>query len=235
MGRQIYVETRIRAPMDQVWQLTQDPAQHQRWDLRFTEIHYQPRTDDQPQRFTYALRLPGRRIAGVGQSIGERDRPDGSRTSALRFWSDDPLSLIRSGSGYWRYVPTSDDIRFLTGYDYTPGEGRLGRYADVVFRPLLGLMTAWSFDRLRLWLEAGVPPERALRNLLLDRAARGLVLFAAIFVAGPDVTVVAGIAVLLALFAPPSRRVPRASRCLRRAPDGVSGRAPATMSRLDGR
>ena len=27
-------------------------------------------------------------------------------------------------------------------------------------RWLLGWMTAWSFDRLRIWAETGVPPER---------------------------------------------------------------------------
>jgi uncharacterized membrane protein YphA (DoxX/SURF4 family) len=30
-----------------------------------------------------------------------------------------------------------------------------------MFRPLFGWATAWSFDRLRLWLEDGVAPERS--------------------------------------------------------------------------
>ena len=77
-----------------------------------------------------------------------------ARTSALRFGSESPISIIRAGSGYWKYVPTGDGIRFLTAYDYRTRFGIVGRLADrVAFRPLLGWATAWSFDRLRLWLE----------------------------------------------------------------------------------
>ena len=34
----IYVETSIAAPPDAVWNATQDPAEHVRWDVRFTRI-----------------------------------------------------------------------------------------------------------------------------------------------------------------------------------------------------
>jgi hypothetical protein len=96
-------------------------------------------------------------IAGTGVSIGEREGRDGARTSALRFATDDRLSPIRSGRGYWRYVPLDGGrTRFVTGYDYEPGWGPL----DLVVRPLLGWATAWSFDRLRIWLERGDDPER---------------------------------------------------------------------------
>lgn len=74
----------------------------------------------------------------------------------VRFSTTDRLSPIRSGRGYWRYIPTPDDVRFITGYDYEPGWGPL----DVIVRPLLGWATAWSFDRLRIWLEGGPQPER---------------------------------------------------------------------------
>ncbi len=111
-------------------------------------------------------------MRGTGESVGEREGETGARTSALRFWSDDPRSLIRSGSGYWRYVPTGDGIRFLTRYDYEPRFGAAGRVFDrLAFRPLLGWATAWSFDRLRLWLEEGIEPERSRR---LARARRCL-------------------------------------------------------------
>ena len=40
--RPIYVESRIRASMDQVWNATQNPDQHQRWDVRFGSIAYLP-------------------------------------------------------------------------------------------------------------------------------------------------------------------------------------------------
>ena len=36
--RGIYVEVRVAAPLDMVWELTQDPEQHVRWDVRFSEI-----------------------------------------------------------------------------------------------------------------------------------------------------------------------------------------------------
>jgi hypothetical protein len=36
----IYVETFIKATLDQVWAYTQNPEKHQIWDLRFSEIKY---------------------------------------------------------------------------------------------------------------------------------------------------------------------------------------------------
>ncbi|WP_404313342.1 SRPBCC family protein [Agrococcus terreus] len=162
-GRGIYVESSIRAPLAEVWARTQDLEDHPRWDLRFSSI--EPTTlDDEAQRFRYARRIPWRTVQGVGISIGERAGADGSRTSALRFATDDPLSPIRSGRGYWRYVPDGDSVRFITGYDFEPG---MGRVVDLVARPLLGWATAWSFDRLRIWLERGEAPERwPLRSVL---------------------------------------------------------------------
>jgi len=120
MPRGIYVQIDIRAPLDRVWQLTQTPELHQQWDLRFTTIEYLPRPDPQaPQRFLYATRIGlGLRIQGEGETVGSHDSASGQRTSALKFWSDDPKSLIRSGSGYWKDVPSNDGVRFLTLYDY---------------------------------------------------------------------------------------------------------------------
>jgi hypothetical protein len=160
-GRSIYVETLIHAPIDELWRLTQTPDQHARWDLRFTEISYLPRPDPaQPQRFLYQTRIGfGLRIRGEGETVGSRDEANGTRTSALRFWSDDPRSLIREGSGYWQYVPQKDGVRFLTRYDYHTRFGRIGQVLDrLLFRPLLGWATAWSFDCLRRWLERGADP-----------------------------------------------------------------------------
>jgi hypothetical protein len=152
----IYVETVIAADLDALWTATQDPAQHVRWDVRFTRITLDGVTDAGATTFAYERRVPGHRIRGTGVSIGETQRADGARTSALRFHTDDPLSPIRAGRGYWRYVPHERGVTFVTGYDYSPSWGLL----DVVVRPLLGWATAWSFDRLRIWLETGVPPER---------------------------------------------------------------------------
>ena len=158
--------------MDALWGATQDPVRHQRWDVRFGEIEYLPRVDGEPQQFRYATTVaPGLTIAGTGESLGDRDRSDGSRWSGLKFWANDWRSLIDAGAGYWRYVPTEDGIRFLTRYDYRPRWGRAGEFLDrVLFRPLFGWATAWSFDRLRLWLEDGTPPEHS-RNQAIAHAA----------------------------------------------------------------
>lgn len=225
----LYVETRIRGDLDTLWRRTQDPRLHQRWDLRFTEIDYLPRPDPAaPQRFRYATRvLPGLAVSGTGVSAGDRHRQDGTSTSALRFSSPHPLSLLAEGRGYWRYVPGATGIRFLTGYDYTPRWGSLGRFVDrVAVRPLMGWATAWSFDRLRLWCERGVSPERARRHALGELAARvtagGL---ACAFVGAHPLTV---LIVVAALALPPLATTPAARRCLRRRP----GRTEATRARV---
>jgi hypothetical protein len=115
---------------------------------------------------------PGVTIAGTGESLGDRDRPDGSRWSGLKFWAHDRRSIIEAGAGYWRYLPTDDGIRFLTRYDYRPRWGRLGELIDrCAFRPIFGWATAWSFDRLRLWLEDGVEPERSRDQTIAHVAA----------------------------------------------------------------
>ena len=162
----IFVETLIRAPLDELWAATQEPARHARWDLRFSRIDYLPKSSaDAPQQFVYRTRIGfGLDIAGEGESVGERSLGDGSRTSALKFWSADPKSLIREGSGFWKYEPAGEAIRFFTVYDYRPRFGLAGRIVDrLVFRPLMAWATAWSFDRLRLWLEEGLRPEDARR------------------------------------------------------------------------
>ena len=153
----IYVETLVRADLEDVWRLTQDTDLHPRWDLRFSAIVPEGTTAERAWRFRYELRLPFHRICGTGISLGERRRPDGTRTSALRFTTTDRLPPLGDGRGYWRYVPTDDGVRFLTGYDYRPGWGRFADAAGV--RWLLGWMTAWSFDRLRIWAETRRPPE----------------------------------------------------------------------------
>lgn len=178
----IYVEILMRAPMDPLWAHTQTPALHERWDLRFSRIDYLPKaSDDEPQRFRYTTRIPfGLEVSGEGETLGQRDLADGSRSSALRFGSDEPLSIIREGSGYWKYIRTPEGIRFLTWYDYRTRFGPVGALFDrLIFRPLIGWATAWSFDRLRLWLEQGVEPEQAMRQTMVHTIAR--VALAAVF------------------------------------------------------
>jgi uncharacterized membrane protein YphA (DoxX/SURF4 family) len=178
----IYVEILIRGSMDDLWQKTQEPELHERWDLRFSQIEYLPRLPGEPQKFLYSTRIgTGLRISGEGESSGERDDLSGQRTSALKFWSKDSKSLIEVGSGYWQYTPTGSGIRFLTSYDYRTRFGAIGKIVDkLIFRPLIGWATAWSFDRLRLWIEKGVPPEASRNSAVvyfLTRVTIGLVVF----------------------------------------------------------
>lgn len=171
----IYVEIRVRGSLDELWRRTQQPELHERWDLRFSEIVYLPRPDEMaPQQFSYATRIGfGLRTRGEGESEGSRASATGERVSALTFWSRDAKSLIREGSGYWRYVPTADGIRFLTWYSYRTRFGLPGRLLDtLVFRPLMGWATAWSFDRLRLWIEKGIDPAISGQRSLVHAVAR---------------------------------------------------------------
>lgn len=170
----LYVEARINCPLEALWDATQQPALHQQWDLRFTEITYLPRPDPAaPQQFVYATRIGfGLSVAGRGESLGTKEK-NGERTSVLKFWSDEWVSLIREGAGFWKYVPTDGSIRFFTKYDYQTRFGALGAWVDkLAFRPLIGWATAWSFDCLRLWLETGQRPATSRRLALADGLIR---------------------------------------------------------------
>jgi hypothetical protein len=202
----IYVEAFIRADLGDVWLHTKDPVLHARWDLRFTRIDHRSAA-----RFRYRTTvLPGVHIDGFGVTAGERNGPDGTAVSVLRFGSDDRRSLIARGGGYWRYVPVPGGVRFLTAYDYRPRWGAAGRFADRAFRPVFGWATAWSFDRLRLWLDCGVSPAASRWCWLAETAAR-IGLAATAVRLGP-------VPLLLALVLPPSRWTPAARRCLRHPP-----------------
>jgi uncharacterized membrane protein YphA (DoxX/SURF4 family) len=171
----IYVEIFIREDLAKIWELTQKPQLHERWDLRFTRIEYLPRPSlAEPQRFLYQTRIGfGLAIRGTGESVGEFAKDTGDTTSSLKFASSDPKSLIRQGSGYWRYVPVEGGLRFFTWYDYQVRFGILGRFIDrLVFRRLIGWATAWSFDRLRLWTELGQTPEASMNLALIHATAR---------------------------------------------------------------
>lgn len=218
MAAQVYVEMEVHAELEELWRLTQDASQHRRWDLRFSDIVPIGTGAEDHARFRYSTRLlPFLRISGVGVHAGERRRPDGGCTSALMFASDHPLSVIDEGSGYWRYLPHGEVVRFATGYDYRPRWGALGRVVDAtIVRPIMRWATAWSFDRLRIWAETDLSPEAARDRALLTVGARATAAAAA-FLVHPAL----GLAVTVAaLVLPPSRSVPAARRCRRRpSPD----------------
>ncbi|MGW3335877.1 hypothetical protein ACWDCL_00160 [Streptomyces sp. NPDC001009] len=177
----IVIETHIRADLDELWARTQDPARRQRWDLRFTRLHHLPRTAAEPDGavpFRYATRvLPFLTVLGTGVAAAEPERPDGTRAAAQRFAAPHPLSPFAETTAHWRYLPDAHGVRLRVRYDHRPRGGAPGAFADrLLVRPLAGWAAAWSVDRLRLWLEHGITPERALRTWLAGLALRALVL-----------------------------------------------------------
>lgn len=169
-GKPIYVELPIRTNMEALWMHTQSPELHREWDLRFSDIEYLPRRDGEArQRFLYRTRIGfGLSVSGTGVSRSYPAGPGKERLSALRFGSEQPISLIREGGGYWRYKPEADGIVFITRYDYRTRFGEPGVLFDrLLFRPLFGWATAWSFDALRIWLERRIPPAATIRLALV--------------------------------------------------------------------
>ena len=269
-GQQIYVEIPVRASLDRLWQLSQDPDMHPRWDLRFTAIRpvdpvaaplgAKGNDPDGTQHFSYEFVLPFHTICGTGTSLGTRVSGSGHTTSVLKFATSDVLSPIESGAGYWRYVPDDGGVRFITGYNYQPGWGPLGKLLDArVIRPALGWATAVSFDRLRLWAENDTNPATARNAWLADAFARavgiGLALLLLQAPAKPTtgarpqgqpgspgririrdrrLTTVPAAATLIiaALACPAARIVPRAARCSRSTADLTVSRAPSALADL---
>ncbi|REB07498.1 hypothetical protein DVB69_11575 [Sporosarcina sp. BI001-red] len=158
-SKPIYVEIPINVPLQRVWDASQKPDLHAQWDLRFSSIHYLPKEDDEPQQFTYTRTVgPFITVEGWGESNGSAYLGNGARSSSLHFGTDQKISPIREGRGYWKYEPTDAGTKFLTQYDYETNFGKVGQLIDQLFRPLMGYATALSFDVLKRWLERGELP-----------------------------------------------------------------------------
>jgi hypothetical protein len=165
----LYVETLIECTLDDIWKHTQEPDVHQKWDLRFSEIMYLPKeNNDAKQQFHYRTNVGfGLGVSGKGESVGTKSKSNGESTSVLKFWSDHTLSLITTGSGYWKYIPQAGGIKFLTGYDYKVRWGIIGKIIDkLIFRPLISWATAWSFDALKLWIEQKIDPKYSISRYI---------------------------------------------------------------------
>ncbi|QDP39314.1 DoxX-like family protein [Radiobacillus deserti] len=163
--RPIYVELPIYADLERLWEATQNPSLHEQWDLRFTKIHYLPKEEGKPQAFSYQTKLGPFKVEGWGQSVGRFHGGDGSRTSSLHFGTDQTISPIREGRGYWKYKPSKDSITFLTEYNYQTNFGSFGSFIDrFLFRPVMGWGTALSFDVLKRWLEKGESPNQQYKR-----------------------------------------------------------------------
>ena len=124
------------------------------------QLHTCQKKKENHKSFTYSRKVgPFINVEGWGKSVGTFHKEDGSRTSSLHFGTDQWISPIREGRGYWKYEPQEDGVKFLTQYDYDVNFGRVGKIADkFIFRPLIGWATALSFDVLKRWLEKGEAP-----------------------------------------------------------------------------
>src|SRR5699024_1807681 len=149
-NKEIYVETKIKAPIEEIWEKTQNPALHEQWDIRFSSITYLPKKLAEPQKFIYKRKvIPGLQVAGWGESVGSHEKADGTRSSSLHFGTPQKISPIKEGRGYWQYIPEKEtnEVTFLTAYHYEVNYGKIGQIIDrFIFRPLMGWGTALSFD-----------------------------------------------------------------------------------------
>ncbi|MDY7045464.1 DoxX-like family protein [Virgibacillus sp. M23] len=160
-NKPIYVEIPIQSDTETIWKFTQTPDLHEKWDLRFSSISYLPKDEvKQQQKFSYKSRIGfGLQIKGWGRSSGSSNTKDGSKVSSLQFGSDQTVSIIKEGGGYWKYIPQQDSTLFLTKYNYKTRFGYLGKLFDFfIFRPLMGWATAISFAVLKRWIEEGEMP-----------------------------------------------------------------------------
>ncbi len=157
----IHVRVRLRAPIEAVWNLTQDHRLHPDWDHRFSRIvmlhedtsgaHAAPTGHPDPRIQTgTVMRYEKRIFAATLRGFGRYKLHRPTQQSTFEFWSDDPRSLIRRGVGLWRYTSLPDGrTEFATSYTYEVRWGILGRVVDrLMFRPLFQRYTEQSFRRL---------------------------------------------------------------------------------------
>ena len=148
--RKIVVEAVIPAPAELVWERSQDPVEHVRWDIRFNDIRYRDDKDDRGfSLMDYRTRIGfGVTVDGVGRYL--QNSPP--HHSTFEFESSDWKSLITKGRGIWQYELLGDGTYFKTVYDYGVRYGFAGRLIDyLLFRRLMQLATEWGFETLRLW------------------------------------------------------------------------------------
>ncbi|MFP2904291.1 SRPBCC family protein [Pyxidicoccus sp. 3LFB2] len=148
--RRIVVEALIPAPVEVVWERTQEPELHTAWDVRFTSITYLPECDSRGfHLMDYRTHLGfGLEIKGWGRYLANTP---GVR-STFEFGSEDFRSLILKGRGLWLYERRPEGTFFKTVFDYQTRHGVVGELLDAaLFRPVMQLGTEWSFETLRRW------------------------------------------------------------------------------------
>lgn len=146
--RPLHIRAKIDASLEELWAHTQDHRAHPAWDHRFSRITMLEAEIKTGTRMTYERDLFGGLLTIRGFGRYKLHRP--MKQSTFEFWSDDPRSLIRRGTGLWLYRPLPDGaIDFFTAYDYRVRWGAFGRIIDrLIFRPLILRVTEESFRRL---------------------------------------------------------------------------------------
>jgi hypothetical protein len=176
LARRVVVEALIPAPVERVWERSQEPDQHVGWDLRFSSIRYLPEQDARGfHLMEYLTRLGfGLQVAGWGRYLSNEP---GVR-STFEFGSEDPKSLITHGRGIWLYERRPEGTFFKTVFDYQTRHGVVGALLDFyLFRPMMQLATEWSFETLRQWCagdEGAVARRRARWRFVLFFLGRSL-------------------------------------------------------------
>ena len=143
--KSIVVESLIRAPVEVVWEETQNPVKHLNWDIRFSEIAY---LNDQSLLYTTHLGF-GLSIKGQGRYLNTKEHGH----SSFEFWSEDPKSLLKMGKGIWIYETIGSETYFKTVFDYDVNFGSSGKIIDLIFRRLFCWATEYSFELLRIKCE----------------------------------------------------------------------------------
>ncbi len=148
--RRIVVGALIPAPVERVWERTQEPELHTRWDVRFTSIRYLPECDARGfHLMDYRTHLGfGLEVRGWGRYLANTPLV----RSTFEFGSDDWRSLILEGRGVWLYERRPEGTFFKTVFDYQTRHGVPGELLDAaLFRPVMRLGTEWGFETLRQW------------------------------------------------------------------------------------
>ena len=142
----LHVRVRLPAPVEAVWNFTQDHRLHPTWDHRFSHIEMLAEEIKTGTEMRYTRRIGPVLITGMGRYKLHR----AMKQSTFEFWSDDRRSLIRRGVGLWLYRPLpGGHCEFSTSYTYEVRWGLLGRFIDrLMFRPLFQRFTEASFRRL---------------------------------------------------------------------------------------
>ena len=101
--RKIVVEAIIPAPVELVWERTQTPEPHVKWDIRFTHIKYLDETDERGfNLMDYRTDVVfGIEVQGIGRYL----QTTPPHHSTFEFESSDWKSIITLGRGIWLYEP----------------------------------------------------------------------------------------------------------------------------------